>query len=52
MIRIIKAQAWVISSGMTLNITTWSRTARIDLFNTMIPGFNNKETGRFQDGRM
>ena len=31
---------------------TWSRTDLIDLFNTMIPEFNHKETGKFLDGRM
>ena len=31
---------------------TWSRTDLIDLFNTMIPEFNHRETGKFLDGRM
>ena len=31
---------------------TWSRTDLINLFNTMIPEFNHKETGKFLDGRM
>ncbi|GHU02540.1 UDP-N-acetylglucosamine 4,6-dehydratase [Spirochaetia bacterium] len=31
---------------------TWSRCELIDLFNTMIPEFNHKETGKFLDGRM
>jgi hypothetical protein len=31
---------------------SWSRGALIDLFNQMIPEFNHKETGKFQDGRM
>ncbi|GHU19337.1 UDP-N-acetylglucosamine 4,6-dehydratase [Spirochaetia bacterium] len=31
---------------------TWSRSGLIDLFNTMIPEFNHKETGKFLDGRM
>ncbi|GHT57046.1 UDP-N-acetylglucosamine 4,6-dehydratase [Spirochaetia bacterium] len=31
---------------------TWSRSELIDLFNTMIPEFNHKETGKFLDGRM
>lgn len=30
----------------------WSRTELINLFNTMIPEFNHKETGKFLDGRM
>jgi FlaA1/EpsC-like NDP-sugar epimerase len=30
----------------------WSRTDLINLFNTMIPEFNHKETGKFLDGRM
>jgi len=30
----------------------WSRSTLIDLFNTMIPEFNHKETGKFLDGRM
>lgn len=30
----------------------WSRGELIDLFNWMIPNFNNKETGKFLDGRM
>lgn len=31
---------------------SWSRADPIDLFNTMIPGFNHKETGKFLDIRM
>jgi len=30
----------------------WSRGQLIDLFNTMIPEFKHKETGKFLDGRM
>jgi FlaA1/EpsC-like NDP-sugar epimerase len=30
----------------------WTRAQLIDLFNTMIPEFNHKETGKFLDGRM
>ena len=30
----------------------WSRGDLIDLFNSMIPNFNHKETGKFLDGRM
>lgn len=34
------------------NAGTWSRKELIDLFNTMIPEFNHKETGKFLDSRM
>ncbi|MDR3174071.1 MAG: UDP-N-acetylglucosamine 4,6-dehydratase [Treponema sp.] len=30
----------------------WERSELIDLFNTMIPEFNHKETGKFLDGKM
>jgi hypothetical protein len=30
----------------------WSRSKLIELFNSMIPEFNHKETGKFLDGRM
>ncbi len=31
---------------------TWPKAALVDLFNTMIPGFAHKETGKYLDGRM
>jgi FlaA1/EpsC-like NDP-sugar epimerase len=30
----------------------WTRSELIDLFNTMLPEFNHKETGKFLDGKM
>jgi FlaA1/EpsC-like NDP-sugar epimerase len=32
--------------------STWYKTEIVDLFNTMIPDFSHKETGKYLDGRM